>query len=120
MALISPTYPKIAGTFNNEALLVLWATALSGSTFKAFENPGYRDRTVQVEGSFFGTSISIEGSNDGTNYHTLNDPSGNPLTFTSAGIKQVLELTRWIRPAMTGGDSGGTTSVAVNMLAVAS
>lgn len=62
------------------------------------------DRSVQVEGTFAGASVVIEGSNDGgTNYHTLTDPLGNALTFTVAGLKQVMEVVQLLRPRSSGG-----------------
>ena len=40
--------------------------------------------------------MMIEGSNDGTNYHTLNDPQGNALDIAALKIEQILEVTRWL------------------------
>jgi hypothetical protein len=71
---------------------------------------------VQVQGTFGASgSVSVEGSNDGVNYHTLRDPQGVSLTFTAAGLKAVLELTRFIRPRVTAGD--GTTALTVTLVA---
>ena len=78
--------------------------------------PSYPDRTVQVLGTFgTGGSISIEGSNDGTNWVVLSDPLGNALTFTAAGLKQITEMPDMIRPHVTAGD--GTTSLSVYLAA---
>ncbi len=74
----------------------------------------FADRSVQVEGSFGGASISIEGSNDGVNYRTLTDPQGNDLLITTAKIEMVTEVTRYIRPRVV---SGAATSVTVSLLA---
>jgi hypothetical protein len=75
---------------------------------------GSNDRSIQVTGTFgAGGNLKIEGSNDGTNYYTLNDPSSTALDFTAAKIEQVLELTKYIRPRVTAGD--GTTSLTVTM-----
>lgn len=62
----------------------------------------FADRTVQVEGTGFGTVV-IEGSLDGTNYHTLNDVFGNALSFSAAGLKSICEFTGTIRPRCTSG-----------------
>lgn len=75
----------------------------------------YADRSVQVSGTFGGASVDIEGSNDGSNWSTLNDPQGNALTFSGGSrIEAILELSRYIRPKVTGGD--GTTAILVSML----
>ena len=52
--------------------------------------------------------MTIEGSNDGTNFETLSDSTGAPLTFTESGIKLITENTLFIRP-----DPGGASSVTV-------
>jgi len=69
------------------------------------------DRTFQVDGTFAGATVVIEGSNDGVNYYTLTDPQGVPLSFTSADIKQVLEVVMGMRPRV----SGGTGATAINV-----
>lgn len=72
------------------------------------------DRCVTVSGTFgSGGTLVIEGSNDGTNYYTLNDLQGNALSFTSAKIEGISELPTYIRPRVTAGD--GTTSLNVYM-----
>jgi hypothetical protein len=80
----------------------------------AYEWPWGADKSVQVAGTFGGATIVIQGSNDGTNYHTLTDPQGNAVSFTVAGIEAITENTRYIRPSLSGGD--GTTSLTVTLL----
>ena len=65
-------------------------------------NFGGADRSVQVEdggGTGFNSSnILIQGSNDGgSNFQTLNDPFGTPLSLTVAGVHQIAELTELIQ-----------------------
>lgn len=74
----------------------------------------FADRSVQVEGSFGGASVSIEGSNDGLNYRTLTDPQGNDLLISTAKIEMITEVTRFLRPRVI---SGTTTSLTVSLLA---
>lgn len=69
----------------------------------AIDMSEYADRSIQVVGSFNSGTVVLEGSNDGTNYVTLTDPQGNALSFTSAGIEQIQELTRYIRPRVSAG-----------------
>lgn len=71
----------------------------------------YSDRSIQLIGTFGGASVTIGGSNDGINYHALNDTSGSPLTLTDAALKQIVELPVFIKPRVFGGD--GTTSIKV-------
>lgn len=71
------------------------------------------DKSVQAAGDFGGATVTVEGSNDGTNYATLKDPAGNPATFTAAGIKQIQEFTLYVRVTTAGGtDSALTVTLA--------
>lgn len=83
----------------------------TGPTFVS--NPQGTDRSVQVTGTFGGGTVLIEGSNDGVNWVTLNDLSVSALSFTVAGLKQILELTRYIRPRA----SVAVTSVVITLVA---
>ena len=66
-------------------------------------SPSFADKTVHVTGTFGGATVTIEGSNDGTNFVTLNDAGGSALSFTSAGLKTILENPLEIRPKTAGG-----------------
>jgi len=71
---------------------------------------GYTDRSVQVFGTFgTGGTCTIQGSLDGTNWATLNDPQGNALTVQAAKIEALLEAVPYLRPNITAGD--GTTNL---------
>lgn len=63
----------------------------------------HSDRSVQVDGAFGGGTVTLEGSNDGTNWFTLRDPQGTALSFTTAALKQVMETTLFTRANLTGG-----------------
>ena len=83
----------------------LWETiTASNSDGNALEAPGAADRSVQVVGDFgTGGTLSLEGSNKPSpsadaDWTILTDPQGSPLTFTAAGLKQITEVTRHIRP----------------------
>lgn len=61
----------------------------------------WADRSVQVGttgDNFNAGTVIIEGSNDGVLWQTLKDPAGAALSFTAAGLRQVLESTAFIRP----------------------
>lgn len=100
--------------FNQDSTVVTWSDLLQDDDGSPFEMPSANDRSVQVTGTFGGASLVIEGSNDGASYFTLTDPQGNPLTFASAKLEQVAEISLWIRPRVIGGD--GTTNLTATML----
>ncbi len=66
----------------------------------------FADKTVHVKGNFSGpATIVIEGSNDGATWVTLTEPDGTALSFTSEGLKTILENPLEIRPHVTAGDA---------------
>jgi len=94
--------------------IIGWSGLLNGDTGAAVELIDYADKTVTITGTFgSGGSITLQGSNNGTNWFPLNDPSSTAITKTSAGMEAVLEGPRYIRPIVTAGD--GTTNLAVQM-----
>ena len=113
---------SLIADFNAEIQRIRWLALANGDTGGGgvtgtlTELGNYSDRTVQVTGTFgAGGSVSIQGSNDGgTTWATLTDPQGVALTFTAAGLRQILELPFQIRPNVTAGD--GTTSLNVYMM----
>jgi hypothetical protein len=73
---------------------------------------------VAISGTFGGATVTLQGSNDGTNWFTLNDPLGNDLAWLSStattGLRQIAENTLYLRPITAGGTG---TSVVITVLA---
>jgi hypothetical protein len=81
----------------------------------AIECLDYADRTVQITGTFgAGGSITMQGSNDGTNWFALTDLQGNAITKTASAMELITEAPLYLRPLVTAGD--GTTSLTVKLL----
>lgn len=85
-------------------------------------NARFSDRSVQVSGTFgAGGSVSIQGTNQvdaaglPINWLTLTDQAGVALAITAASIRTILQVSRFIRPFVTGGD--GTTNLTVTITA---
>lgn len=111
--------PLIAKYIQNGVLFATWLNVLDDDTGEPLEAAYLADKSVQVEGTLgVGGSLSIEGSNDGTNYSVLTDPAGNALTTTAVNyLVQILENPRYIRPHITIGD--GNTDLNVYLIGVA-
>lgn len=92
-----------------------WEAVDGTDTGAAVDLGGYPDRTVTVTGTFNGTTITIQGSNDNSVWQTLSDPAGIALTFTAAGVKVIAEATQYVRQTSAGG--GGSTDVDVIVMA---
>jgi hypothetical protein len=65
--------------------------------------------SVQVTGTFGGATIALQVSNDGTNYVTLNDAVGAPITFTAAGMREFSTAALFIKPTSSGGTADNVT-----------
>ncbi len=101
MAVIQPERKTPLG---DTGLNVQQWTPLTGSDEGApIELATFPDRSIQVEGDFgAGGSVAIQGSNDGTNYRTLKDHLGNNLNFTTAGIRSIDQIVRYLKPVGAG------------------
>lgn len=110
------TFPA---TINNTAVhddavrVLTWTPlAASGDVGDAQTLPAYSEKTFTVTGTFAGSaSCTIQGSNDGTNWVTLNNKQGNALTFTAAGIGTSQDRPLFVRPTLTAGTAATITII---------
>lgn len=110
MPTIQPVMTVIQG---GKGRLYQWALA-AGDDGAPVEAVEFADRSVQVAGTFGGSTVVIEGSNDLSAYGTLTDPQGNALNITAPMVEMVSEVTRMIRPRVQGGSG---VNVTVSLLA---
>jgi hypothetical protein len=118
MATVAHTIAK-SSTFGDNHRVVTWTPlTTTNRDGQPFEMPAWSDRCVQIGGTFSGgaATVTLEGSNDGVTWFTLTDPQGNVISATAAKMEQVMEVPRFTRPNLTGGD--GSTSITVTLLAV--
>ena len=114
MAVIQPTITDISG--DGSAFLYSWHLVATNTAAPA-PYVEWGDRSAQCEGTFDSAVISLQGSNNSTtgvdgNFQTLKDPGANDITWSgSAALKQVLQASRWIKPAITTAGSGGVDVV---------
>lgn len=117
MATINPviTHPQ------KRVVRIEWASLASGDVGLPVDMSHLPDKTVHVVGTFNTATVSLQGSNVGdgidtaTGFVILNDPQGNTLGFSAAGVDAITQLTRWIRPSI--GAGGGSTNVNVIVMA---
>lgn len=88
---------------DRQTVRITWPDLNGGDTGVPYIVSGYPDKSIQANGTFNSLTLSIKGTNDDSNYDTLNDPSQNALTFTSAKTEQVLENTYKIMPSVSAG-----------------
>lgn len=110
MATVSPTFTFLpAARHSAQVIAVSWTPITNGDTCDFAECSDFADRSVQVTGTFGGATLSIQGSNDGSNWVNLTDPFNNAISLTGAGLRAIVELTRYIRPVLAGGAASSLT-----------
>jgi hypothetical protein len=65
--------------------------------------------SVQVTGTFGSATITLQASNDGTNYVTLKDSTGTAISFTAAGMAEFSTAALYLKPTSTGGTADNVT-----------
>lgn len=113
MATIMPMFTKIRGPAGGiDAVVATWAgLTSSGDVGAALQRLDLVDRSVQMYGTWGGGTVVWEGSNDGVNYSTLNNPFGAAISLSANGLMQVTEATAWVRPHCTADTAGVTVTV---------
>ena len=96
---------------------IAWSGLSTGDTGQRTSLARLADRTIEVGGTFGGATVVIQGSlrtdPQESEWLTLVDSGGIPLSFTSAGIQSVMQQTLYIRPKVVGGTG---TSIDVFLL----
>lgn len=113
MATITPTVVRVTDGGVKGVYLATWTSIGDSDTCSPVLMSGAADRSVAITGTFNSATVVLQGSHDATNYFTLTDPQGNAISKTAAGLEQIEELTRYIRPSSSGGTASVTT---VNVL----
>jgi len=118
MADIAPTIIRSVDPDNGTTVKATW-NALAGvggsnNVGVPVKFIGYADRCVEVRGTFDGATVVLEGSNGGTAYYTLTNPAGSALSFTAAGLKQVVERPQFVRPNVS--NNGNNAAIVVDLV----
>lgn len=107
MANITPT--RTALEFGSES--VVWTGLSTADTAIGV----YANKTtgavgaMQCTGTFGGATITLQGSNDGSNFYAITDPAGNDVVLTADGIIDFSTAAAYIRPASSGGTADDVT-----------
>lgn len=112
MAVVAPTITELEPR-DGSVRLYSWAMVTLNDTGAPIPFAQWADRSVQFNGTWGGGTIVWEGSNDGTNYETLNDAQGSAISKTANALEQVVEITQFARPKVTTGVTGVTVTCLV-------
>lgn len=113
MATVTPTLTRV-GDQDDAAILLSWALTTANTDGAPMEWTQWADRCFQAVGTWGGATLTIQGSNDGTNWFTLSNAAGaTAATFTADGGKAIIELPRYVRPNLTTPGTGATVTVSL-------
>lgn len=94
-------------------VLVTWDNLATGDSGAPFGLNAAADITIQVTGTFDGSTVTFQGSNDGTNWHPLTQRGGmTNMAYTAAANHICQEMPAFIRPVITGGTGTAFTIIA--------
>jgi hypothetical protein len=111
---ITPVYTDLLSSNNGSVKQFTWALTTAVPDGVPMEWIEWADRTWQAVGAFGGATVSIQGSNDGTNWFSLTNAAGGAVvSFTAAGGAATIELPRYVRPNLTVVGSGAAITVIV-------
>ena len=98
------------GAQDGAVLAYTWAALTNASPDGApIRTSQFAEMSIQLTGTFGAGTFVLQGSNDGTNWFTLNNWQGTAISSTAALLKRVAEIPLFVRPNVTGSD--GTTSL---------
>lgn len=106
------TKPATATVEDDGIQVFRWAGITEADEGTPVRSP-YTHRSVQAVGNFgVSGAITIEGSNDGSNWGTLTDPSGSAIVLSNATPVEIATPTIYLRPRASAG-----TGVLVDVIA---
>lgn len=82
-----------------------WTTLATGetATTHTLENTTGLLGAFQAFGTWGGATVVLQGSNDGTNWVTLKDPTGTDISLTANGAFEFATAMLYVRPSISGG-----------------
>lgn len=112
-ALATSALPSIG---DGSVVLYTWNLTSANADGAPIQAPEWADRTWQAQGTWGGATLTLQGSNDGSNWFTLSNAAGAAaVTLTASAGVATIELPLYVRPNLTTPGTGAT--VAVTLLA---
>lgn len=98
------------------ALLVSWNLTAAMETGNAYCTALFKPVSVQYEGTWDSATLVLAGSNDETNFVTLQDGLGNGISVTDDGFDDIGQHPAYVRPSISNGS--GSEDINVTMLVI--
>lgn len=88
-----------------------WANITEADEGNAILIPAHVDElSFQVAGTFGGGTFQLQGSNDGTNFATLQDWGGTTIASTDTKVWRVGNAAKYVKPKATAGTGASVTA----------
>lgn len=87
-----------------------WALTTANADGAPLDLTAFPDKTVHIFGTFGSGTLTMQGSNDGSDWQSVRDPQGNAIAKTASYLGAILENPRYLRPNLTG-STGATVTV---------
>ena len=86
-----------------------WESLNNGETGEAVEAVGPRgiSAAFQVQGTFAGSTVELQGTCNGSNYRTLKDVYGNNIVLSASGLVELSSSCHSFRVRCQGGSASG-------------
>jgi len=94
---------------------VIWEGAVTGDTFTplALKQQFGLAASVQVVGTFGGATVTMQVSNDGTNWVTATNIAGGLVSMTATGYHELSLSAAYMRPTLTSGSGNDVDIILV-------
>ena len=95
------------------AIVTTWAAMAGTDDCAPFRLPSSADLTFQLAGTFGGATVTLQGSNNGTNWHALSQkgPASANMSYAVSAVHAANETPLFVRPFITGGTGSSITVI---------
>lgn len=89
----------------DDVIKVLWEALATGDTIQSYQVPKSFGAiaSVQITGTFGAATVTLAGSNDGTNFVTLIDDADAAVSKTVAALVDFSTGALFVKPTIAGG-----------------
>lgn len=97
---VDPTLIPVNGVVQTK-----WTAAATGNLPTALfvKNNSATKAGIQIDGTFGGATVALQGSNDGVDYFTLKDVTGTAISTTAAAYFEFSSSALYLKPTISGG-----------------
>ncbi len=109
---VTPSFNNSVEMEDRSVLLPTWALSTANPDGLPLNKPSFMQMTWTAQGAWGGATLTLQGSNDGSNWFALTKfASSTAAAFTADGIVMTNEAPLFVRPNLTSVGSGAAINV---------